>query len=53
MMTKKDYEMVAAIIRKEQGAYLLALQFADVLEIAYPKFDRGRFLAACAPKGDK
>lgn len=51
-MTKKDYELIAKVIRENEGddmrshiALVNALAYA--LEQANPRFDRPRFLAAC------
>lgn len=59
-MTKKDYEAIASVIRKQwseltagpDSAALITLDLtskgiADVMEQDNPRFDRARFLAAC------
>lgn len=61
MMTKKDYELIAATISgfrppiySDDGSgatrRYMAQQFADALATTSPKFDRERFLRACQPE---
>ena len=62
-MTRKDYELIAEIIRvamyttnkynEEQGKSWvehIALEFSDSLRSTNPRFDRARFLTACGVK---
>lgn len=52
-MTKKDYELIAGVIRSigvngiESDRVDMAQAFARALEDTNPRFDRDRFLAAC------
>jgi predicted oxidoreductase len=52
-MTKKDYELIASVIKQTNdngdldGAATLAHNFADKLQLTNPLFDRQRFLTAC------
>lgn len=56
-MTKKDFELIAAAIRRgafdKMGPVRTAIhndyaaRVADALATTNPKFDRARFLAAC------
>lgn len=47
-MTKKDYELIAASIRKHgNNKEVLALDLAARLQCENPHFDRARFLKAC------
>jgi hypothetical protein len=53
-MTRKDYVMIADILKGQQKAHNdletieeIAYNFADVLEEDNPRFDRHRFLVAC------
>lgn len=59
-MTKKDYELVARVLRDTEAACLrsqwdavwrdrgrVAEAFADELASTNPRFDRARFLRAC------
>lgn len=55
-MTKKDYELIALVIRTTNengdldGAVTLAVNFEAVLKKENPKFDGDKFLAACGVK---
>ncbi len=49
-MTKKDFEMIAAIvadIRNADDRAATATHFANKLSATNPRFDRARFIAAC------
>jgi hypothetical protein len=53
-MTKKDFELIAAVCRTRLYGDLtkaqrdtVAAHFADALERTNPRFDRERFLKAC------
>lgn len=54
-MTRKDYELIAATIRRTTGEgpsptvvqTIVSRAFADALAADNPRFDRARFLAAC------
>lgn len=55
-MTKKDYELIALVIRTTNesgdldGAVTLAVNFEAVLKKENPKFDGDKFLTACGVK---
>lgn len=56
-MTKKDYELVASVIKQAQEDGVSAEQtegfsydMAHALELANPKFDKQRFLELCGLK---
>lgn len=56
-MTRKDYVMIADILKGQQKAHNdletieeIAYSFADVLEEDNPRFDRHKFLVACGVK---
>lgn len=59
-MTKKDYVAIAAVFtelldeghpaRVEDGVKMTANRMSDMLARDNPRFDRNRFLAACAAK---
>jgi len=46
-MSKKDFQLVADAIAKCHGSIELATMMADMFQVAYPRFDRERFLKAC------
>lgn len=53
-MTRKDYELIAAAIRRASDApgyaernKFVSMELADALYRDNPRFDRSRFLAAC------
>jgi hypothetical protein len=50
-MTKKDFELIAAVLRANSTETVVrervALDFADELAATNPRFDRARFLRAC------
>jgi len=53
-MTKKDYELIASVLRERLGdsydnayARLLVKKMADALAKQNPKFNRHKFLQAC------
>jgi hypothetical protein len=56
-MTRKDYELIAAVFKAQRTEYILehhkyavesaVLDMADALAAENPRFDRERFLAAC------
>lgn len=49
-MTKKDYELIAEVLRANNTSYhldALAVAFADRLRLGSPTFQKVRFLAAC------
>lgn len=55
-MTKKDYELIAAVIRKFSNGYLsktnaaiLRLDFLYALQETNPRFDADKFLKASTP----
>ena len=50
-MTRKDYVLIARTIKGlgPINAYAIAMRFAETLERENPRFDAGRFLAACMP----
>ena len=48
MMTRKDFENIAATLNANAAPLELVLDFADMLEETNPRFDRGRFVAAAA-----
>lgn len=53
-MTKKDFELIASIIkeiniRKAKGDRI-AILFANELKSKYPRFDSDRFIKACGIK---
>lgn len=55
MKTKKDFELVARILREADadGEHVvrdLAERFADEFAKSNPAFNRAKFLAACAPE---
>lgn len=58
-MSRKDFELIANVIaeyrseapgrdRKENAGSEIASRFADALQATNPRFDRARFLKACA-----
>lgn len=53
-MSKKDFELIASIIKESYGGKLqgrvLAFTFAEKLSEKYPKFNKERFLKACGVK---
>lgn len=55
-MTKKDYVAIAAVLAgpysssDREGVRAVAERMADMLERDNPRFDRVRFLQACAAK---
>ena len=60
-MTRKDYIMIAKILKNEQKQFkenedgyvlliILANQFANELQADNPRFDRKMFLTACGLK---
>ena len=55
-MTRKDYELIASVIRNadevadDQTREALAEMFADVLAGTNDRFDSARFLTACGVK---
>ena len=54
-MTKKDFELIAAILRtftKDNNHWLLCLAFAVRLAQVNPRFDAKRFALACGPPAD-
>jgi len=56
-MTRKDFELIARVVRYFRSRNLvvpgLAEAFADALHPTNPRFDRQRFLEACAVEGDE
>ena len=51
MMTKQHFEVVAAAvanIHPRSSRWMIANLLANTFE-QYPRFDRGRFIAACRP----
>lgn len=50
-MTRKDFEVIARIVREQKLARVekepLAQRLADHCETRNPNFDRARFVAAC------
>ncbi len=46
-MTKKDYELIAGVIRSAGLGYLTAMIFAETLKTTNPQFNVKKFIAAC------
>lgn len=56
-MTKKDYELIASVLKHKQVFYILKMgsyyydqlckDFADTLASKNPRFDKDKFLKAC------
>ena len=56
-MSKKDYELIARVLRSRVGYFtsrdgqdalaIVARDFASELQTTNPRFDRARFLQAC------
>lgn len=52
-MSKKDYELIASVLRgakaytKPDDHVLLVGDFTNALATTNPRFDRARFIAAC------
>jgi hypothetical protein len=55
-MTKKDYELIASVIRlwtTGETRIHLAFKMSEALKGTNPRFDAERFYAACFPKEKK
>lgn len=54
MMTRKHFEMIAAIIKDchDEPTWRVAHRVADALAESNPRFDRARFLEACGVNFD-
>ena len=48
-MTRRDFELIAGVLRETNATPEQAQAFASALAATNPRFDRERFLSACQP----
>lgn len=46
-MTKKDFELIAALLKATYASEAMAKEFADALRATNKQFNRDKFLRAC------
>lgn len=48
MMTRRDFESIAAVLDANHAPYPIVCDMADMLEEDNPRFDRSRFIDAAS-----